>query len=680
LTSGHPTASVIREWLTLLAVCHTVVPERDRDDPDKIVYQAASPDEEALVKAVKALGFSFNARSPSSVTINALGKEEEYEILNVLEFNSTRKRMSVIVRTPTGAIKLYCKGADNVIYDRLAKDKQPFAAATEVHLKRFASDGLRTLCLGVAQLTEADYEAWSAIYKDASRAIFDRAGKIDAAAELVEKDLLLLGASAIEDKLQADVPKTISKLAQAGIKIWVLTGDKQETAINIGFSCKLLRHNMKLLICNEESISGVERWIEKHNQELGFNVSTFEEELGTLALVIDGGSLTFALDPRVADRWLRLARRCKAVICCRVSPLQKADIVRLVRRSTKAITLAIGDGANDVGMIQAAHVGVGISGQEGLQAARAADYAIGQFRFLQKLLLCHGNWSYRRISMLILYFFYKNFSLCMIELYYAFSNAFSGQVLYEKWMIASFNIMFTLFPPLAIGIFDQHLTKETLMAFPQLYKTGQNGTLFNVRTFWTWAANAWFHCTLAYFLVFQALATDVARKDGQTQGQWYVGCIVYAITVYTVTLKAAFVSNFWTWQVHTAIWGSLAIWTLFTLIYFTMWKQGVMGSMAAEVYGVSGQMYGSGVYWLLLILIPVISLFRDFVRCAFLDRCLHSRMPLVSHACSLEASMLRGAYGIPFGLYTTSYRCHRKIRPNAEGVGGLSVQLYAGSK
>ena len=537
------------------------------------------------------LGFSFNARSPSSVIINALGKEEEYQVLNVLEFNSTRKRMSVIVRSPAGVIKLYCKGADNVIYDRLSKGKQPFAAATEQHLKRFAGDGLRTLCLGVAQLTEEDYQAWSKIYHAASTAIVARAEKIDQAAELIEKNLLLLGASAIEDKLQADVPRTISKLADAGIKIWVLTGDKQETAINIGFSCQLLRHSMKLMVCNENSVQAVKAWIEKQNEENGFDRITFTEEVDTMALIIDGASLTHALSEEIAPAWLKLARRCKAVICCRVSPLQKADIVRLVRKSVKAITLAIGDGANDVGMIQAAHVGVGISGQEGLQAARAADYAIGQFRFLQKLLLCHGNWSYRRISLLILYFFYKNASLMLIELYFAMENAYSGQVLYEKWMIAAFNVFFTLFPPLAIGIFDQHLTKETLLAIPQLYRTGQRGKLFNTRTFWTWAGNAWFHCTLAYYLVFQAFKTCIAGKDGHTQGQWYIGSIVYAVVVYTVTFKAALVSNYWTVWLHVALWGSLGVWTLFTVVYFNMWKGGAFGNMAAEVYGVSGMMY-----------------------------------------------------------------------------------------
>ena len=612
LTSNHPTASVIREWLTLLAVCHTVVPERDREDPDKIVYQAASPDEEALVLAVKALGFSFNVRTPQGVIINALGAEEKYDVLNVLEFNSTRKRMSVIVRTPNGLIKLYCKGADTVIYERLKAGKQPYADVTQEHLKRFAADGLRTLCLAVAQLTEDQYQAWLKKYDEAAQSIVDRADKMDQAAELIEKDLFLLGATAIEDKLQVGVPECISKLAKAGIKIWVLTGDKQETAINIGYSCQLLKRKMKLLICNEYSVEDIRRWISKTNSEMGFKIQDKDEELETLALVIDGGSLLHALEPDVAEDWLRLARRCKAVICCRVSPKQKADVVRLVKESVKAITLAIGDGANDVGMIQAADVGVGISGQEGLQAARAADYAIGQFRFLSKLLLVHGNWSYRRITSLILYFFYKNLSLTLVELYFAFSNGFSGQIFFEKWMISSFNMFFTFMPPLVIGIFDQHVSKESLLQHPELYKSGQRGDHYNNTVFWTWTVNAFFHCTLLYFLTLEGMKTQVARKDGLVQGQWFIGSCCYAMVVYTVTLKAAMISRYWVKWTHLAIWGSLLVWVIFTLMYFNLYGAELFGTMAVEVYGLDFEMYTSLPYWLMLFLFPVTALFCDF--------------------------------------------------------------------
>eukprot|EP00050_Salpingoeca_kvevrii_P002287 m.190317 g.190317 ORF g.190317 m.190317 type:complete len:1160 (+) comp10581_c0_seq1:297-3776(+) len=606
LTSKHETASVIREWLTLLAVCHTVVPERDRSQADKIIYQAASPDEAALVKAVKQLGFSFNVRTPEGVTINALGQEEYYEVLNVLEFNSTRKRMSVIVRTPNGRIKLYCKGADSVIYERLSP-RSPFKTATSEHLKNFASDGLRTLCLAVAQLSEDQYQEWNKKYYEASTALVDRAQKLDEVAEMIEQNLLLLGATAIEDKLQDGVPETIRSLATAGIKIWVLTGDKQETAINIGYSCKLLTNKMTLLIMNHESDGECEDFIMEMLQRHA------RTDADSLALVIDGHALTHALSSRLANVWLKLAKLCKAVICCRVSPLQKAQIVRLVKYSDKAITLAIGDGANDVGMIQAAHVGVGISGQEGLQAARAADYSIGQFRFLKKLLLVHGNWSYRRVTLLILYSFYKNIALYLIELFFAMENGFSGQILFEQWNIAIYNVVFTLLPPLAIGIFEQHISAQSLMSVPQLYKSGQQGKIFNTRTFWWWILDAIFSACVLFWLPTIALTPAVTHEHGKVTGLWYNGAVVYSVVVVTVTLRAALITTFWTRFTHIAIWGSLLVWFIFSFVYFELWKTQAFAGVAHEVYGIDRMMYSSGAYWFLAMCIPIFVLFKDIV-------------------------------------------------------------------
>jgi len=616
LTGGHPTASIIREWLTLLAVCHTVVPERDENDKEKIVYQAASPDEAALVYAVKMLGFSFNARTPQKCFINALGKEECYEILNVLEFNSTRKRMSVIVRTPSGAIKLYCKGADSVIYERLNKAKQPFAKATEEHLKGFAADGLRTLCLAVAQLTEKQYSDWKAIYDEAATALVDRGAKIDDACELIEKDLFLLGATAIEDKLQIGVPECIRNLANAGIKIWVLTGDKQETAINIGYASKLLTNSMKLLICNLDDEMEVKRWIQQTKEENKLTDGK-DDVHENLALIIDGNSLTYALSDNVKDEWLELARQCKAVICCRVSPKQKADIVRLVKKSVNAITLAIGDGANDVGMIQEAHVGVGISGEEGLQAARAADYAIAQFKFLEKLLLVHGSWSFRRVTKLVLYYFYKNFSLTMMELLYAFSNGFSGQILFEEWMISGFNVIFTIAPPILIGVFEQHVSAESLLKVPELYKLGASGKLFSAKIFWMYMATSLFHCIILYYLTFAAFGTDVLHQNGQVSGHWVMGTAIFGMVVITSILKAALMVKHWTIFTKIGIWGSMTLFFLFLLIYCNFDTRGHKATMAHKVSGVDLQLYRSFAVWLSWLIFPCIALFGDFSYVAF---------------------------------------------------------------
>ncbi|KAJ3277529.1 hypothetical protein HK104_003219, partial [Borealophlyctis nickersoniae] len=246
----HPTGPIIREFVTLLGVCHTVIPETDESDPSIVTYQASSPDEAALVKGAQQLGVYFHTRRPKSVTIRADDRDLQYEVLNVCEFNSTRKRMSCIVRSPEGQIKLFIKGADTVILERLGPNNT-IVDTTTAHLEEYATEGLRTLCIAYRDIPEQEYQEWAKIYDKASNTINNRQTELDNAAELIEKDLILLGATAIEDKLQDGVPDAIATLAQAGIKIWVLTGDRQETAINIGFSCKLITPDMNLLVVNE---------------------------------------------------------------------------------------------------------------------------------------------------------------------------------------------------------------------------------------------------------------------------------------------------------------------------------------------------------------------------------------------------------------------------------------------
>eukprot|EP00794_Sanderia_malayensis_P006961 gene6961-7746_t len=615
---SHPSGSIIREFLTLLAVCHTVIPERDPNNPDNIIYQAASPDEGALVKGAKQLGFSFNVRTPTSVIINVLGQEEVYEILNVLEFNSTRKRMSVIVRTPTGQIKLYCKGADNVIYERLGKE-QNCADVTLEHLEEFAKDGLRTLCIGMAELSEDEYETWNKLYYQASTALDERDAKVDEAGEMIEKNLFLLGATAIEDKLQDGVPDSIALLSSANIKIWVLTGDKQETAINIGFSCKLLTEHLDLLICEGSNPTEVKGWLNDRIQD--HDITRFKPEkkkqlrnvkdFKNIALVVTGQVLQFALKSECRDFFLDLALVCRAVICCRVSPLQKSQVVTLVKQNVEsAITLAIGDGANDVSMIQAAHVGVGISGQEGLQAASASDYAIAQFRFLNKLLLVHGALSYQRLAKLILYSFYKNICLYVIELWFAFDNGFSGQILFDKWCIGLYNVLFTALPPLAIGLFDRTCSIKARLHCPRLYKNSQNADLFNSKVFWIWIGTAIYHSILLYYLPKLSFRQDVAFSDGTVVGQWFFGCIVYTCVVIAVCLKAALEIHAWTWLSHVAIWGSILSWFLFLVIYCTPF---LAIKIAPNMYALDTMLYSCSLFWLNLIAIPVITLFVDFL-------------------------------------------------------------------
>jgi phospholipid-translocating ATPase len=402
-----------------LALCHSVITERTPGDPPRIEFKAQSPDEAALVATARDCGFTVTGRSNDGIIVNYLGEEREYQVLNILEFNSTRKRMSSIVRMPDGRIMLYCKGADSIIYSRLKKGEQPeLRRTTAEHLEMFAREGLRTLCIAQKELDPEEYRKWNAEHELAAASVTDREDKLEEVADAIERDLTLIGGTAIEDRLQDGVPDTIALLAEAGIKLWVLTGDKVETAINIGFSCNLLGNDMDLIVLKTENddLDLAEDELDKHllsfgktgsDEELKAARKNHEPPAPTHALVIDGDTLKVVLDDRLRQKFLLLCKECKSVLCCRVSPAQKAAVVALVKTTLDVMTLSIGDGANDVAMIQEADVGVGIAGEEGRQAVMSSDYAIGQFRFLARLLLVHGRWDYKRMAECIANFFYK---------------------------------------------------------------------------------------------------------------------------------------------------------------------------------------------------------------------------------------------------------------------------------
>ncbi|XP_013765295.1 phospholipid-transporting ATPase FetA-like, partial [Pundamilia nyererei] len=301
----------------------------------------------------------------------------------------------------------------------------------------------------------------------------------------------LLGATAVEDKLQDGVPETIEQLAKADIKIWVLTGDKQETAENIGYSCNMLREEMKdVFVVSANTAEGVKEELQNARRKMcpeaaeeptviksreGLfwlkKTETMQDEKvdGDYGLIINGHSLAFALEKNLRLELLRTACMCQTVICCRVTPLQKAQVVQLVKKYKQAVTLAIGDGANDVSMIKVAHIGVGISGQEGMQAVLSSDYSFAQFRYLQRLLLVHGRWSYIRMCKFLGYFFYKNFTFTLVQFWYAFFCGFSAQTVYEDWFITFYNMVYTALPVLGMCLFDQDVNDRWSLYHPQLY-------------------------------------------------------------------------------------------------------------------------------------------------------------------------------------------------------------------
>jgi phospholipid-translocating ATPase len=579
-----------------IALCHTCLPERS--ESGDISFQASSPDELALVVAAQELGYLAYERNATKLTIKTFPNGptaepafEDYEIMDVIEFSSKRKRMSVVVRFPDRRICVMCKGADSVIMERLRlaslaaqkvveierrashrksmeaqhamarkssqversgsiasfarrsssvrpsvlrrtstgrivpihdevdswlnererdvevdaasansayytprpsaqfsrrssfagaehrnsmqsqREEEELVEETLVaddpttiercfqHVNDFATEGLRTLLYGHRFLDEAEYRDWKKIYHEATTSLVSRSELIEKAGELIEQQLELGGATAIEDKLQKGVPETIERLRRAGIKMWMLTGDKRETAINIGHSCRLIKDYSSVTTLDHEA----------GNVEQDITATVLAIQAGNTAhsvVVVDGQTLSIiTASDALKTLFLELAILADSVICCRASPSQKAGLVHAIRKRVGgSVTLAIGDGANDIAMIQEAHVGIGISGLEGLQASRVSDYSIAQFRFLAKLLLVHGRWNYTRTCKYTVGTFWKEMLFYLTQALYQRWAGYTGTSLYEPWSLSMFNTLFTSLPVIFLGIFEKDLLPATLLA------------------------------------------------------------------------------------------------------------------------------------------------------------------------------------------------------------------------
>ncbi|EMD38048.1 hypothetical protein CERSUDRAFT_113198 [Gelatoporia subvermispora B] len=637
-------------WTTL-ALCHTALVAVD-PETGALEYKAQSPDEAALVQAAADVGWVFRGRERDTLRLqNPFAQElEQFQLLHILEFNSARKRMSVVIRKmdeQDGKIYLLTKGADNVIFERLRAGDDELKKTTEQHLDMFAGEGLRTLTLAWKVIPEDVYEEWAEEYHHAITSLKNREDNVDAACEKLEQDLELLGATAIEDRLQDGVPETIADLKEAGIKIWVATGDKLETAIAIGHSTNLIQRDNNIIIVRGSGLKSV--WSQMYtavqdffptsgileeegvsedpttslpSPSMGYplhRVNTGVSDIvghnngerpGGFVLVIDGAALGSALDDeRSKYLLLRLAMQCEGVICCRVSPLQKALVVRLVKDGLGAMTLAIGDGANDVSMIQAADVGVGISGEEGLQAVNSSDYAIGQFRFLKRLLLVHGHWSYARNGNMIVNFFYKNIICIGVLWWFQIYCAWSSEYVMEYTYLLFWNTFWTIAPPIAMGLFDRIADDHVLMALPELYRPSREGKYFGMGLFLVYMFDGVVQSALVFFLTLYSYSTTSARRDG------------YDVYIYefstTMVFAAALASNLfnglniavWTgWVFFAVALGPVLLW-VYTLVYNAL----PPSELASDIYGNNHFLFQSPEFWFGMILTVVIAILPRYI-------------------------------------------------------------------
>jgi len=456
----------VRDALKSIALCHNVTPVIDNGN---LSYQASSPDEIALVKFAETVSLKLAQRDHHSITLqNPFDEMEEYEVLNIFPFTSESKRMGIIVKDKQSKqISFYMKGAD-VVMSKIVK----YNDWLDEECGNMAREGLRTLVFGKKDMREEDYDDFSRRYHDAKTTIKDRDFNVQKVIESIENELELLCLSGVEDKLQENVKPTLEMMANAGIRVWMLTGDKIETAKCIAISARLVQRGQQMFTFSV-----------KTKEEAVQHLNMFSQ-LSDTCLVIDGSSLQLCLD-NFKQEFLESACRAPCVVCCRCSPTQKAEIVKLIKEFKKAVTAAIGDGGNDVSMIQAAHVGVGIVGKEGMQASLAADFSITQFSHIGRLLLWHGRNSYKRSASLGQFIFHRGLIISFIQAVFSALFYFAAVAVYTGWLIVGYATVFTMAPVFSL-VMDEDVSSEIAFRFPELYKELQLGRDLTYKTFCVW--------------------------------------------------------------------------------------------------------------------------------------------------------------------------------------------------
>ncbi|KRX01550.1 P-type ATPase, cytoplasmic domain N [Pseudocohnilembus persalinus] len=557
---GEKEHEKVVETLQFLALCHTILVSREQnpdfpnDDTKKIArFNASSPDELALVNFAKFCGVEFvDKDQDDNYVINCLGEQQVHKILYTFEFDSDRKRQSVVTKnTKTGKITLLCKGADSVILKLSNKSQNSeIIPILEEHLNAYSVDGLRTLLLARREIPSQLFEDWVNRYKKAEEDLVngpDRKRELQAELEV---DLNPVAATAIEDQLQDEVGETIAALKEAGIKLWVLTGDKVETAINIGYSCKLLTEDMnqfEVQLSTEDAKNlkqgkiVVKQKLEEINEKLKSQEHLRNQKN---ALIITGDALIHGLEKEIAQTIIEITNHCDSVLCCRVSPKQKQEIVSLVKKNKPtSTTLAIGDGANDVNMITAAHVGVGIKGLEGYQASRASDYAIGEFKLLRRLLFVHGREAYRRNANLVCYNFYKNIVLVVPQFWYGWVNFFAGQTLYDSYIYQVYNVFYTSMPIMLYAVLDLEYSPSQLWQNKlNYYLPGLKHQTYNNFVFWKWFFLGIIQAGFVFLVCFYSINNNFVDDQGRTLSFWAGGQMVFGIVVVIVNLKILIIS------------------------------------------------------------------------------------------------------------------------------------------
>ena len=625
--SLEKTDELIEHFWTALSLCHTCSVEVNEEKEE---YICVSPDSIELVKAARAQGWKYEDSGNPDIKQISLGyndnnKRIKFEKKEIIEFSSDRKRETIIVKTPDNKIILYCKGADSIIEQRLSKKSdQEILKQCKHYVDKFSAQGLRTLFIAMKVISENEYNTFAKNLKEAQMSLDDKEKKVNEVCDTIEKNLYLIGTTIVEDKLQEKVPETIRDLRLAHIKVWMLTGDKMNTAYNIGLSCNLINRNMKIFnICGiepkkDEATLSIINQQEREQVILDF-AKQFALYKGTYnsmenpqygILVDEKALLTIGEEESIQKIFLDIAKDAVAVICCRVSPLQKSQVVKMMKNyNPNSKTLAIGDGGNDVSMIMEAHIGVGIYGEEGLRAVQNSDYAIGEFRFLHDLLFFHGRTNYIRNAQCIIYFFYKNFVFTFLQFVYGFYCNFTGQTIIDDWFITLFNLLFTSLPLGARALLD-HDVKPTdgeivNLMLPFLYFENRENPIFTVKNFFIGLVKGTFHSLINFFWVIYMMDESV-DKNGKMGGLWFCSVNLFTNILIIVSLELIIETKYHTWI-------NVVILLVITFISYIIFLVIVQQLTMFNSVGTVGVAFNSGRMWMNMIFVGGTCGIIDFI-------------------------------------------------------------------
>lgn len=553
----------VQDALLAIALAHNVTPAEENGQR---TLQAASPDEVALVKFAESVGVMLKERSMSTVVLNVPGDIElKFDILAEFPFTSAAKRMGIIVQNRvTRKVVLYVKGADTVMGKKVRYNDW-----LEEECGNLAREGLRTLVYAKRELTGQEYSIFAKRWQAARTSAMNRKEFMATVQEDIEQDMTLLALTGVEDKLQPNVRESLEKLRHAGIRIWMLTGDKVETATNIAISSRLAERTQGIF-----AITGM-----KSRNEASRALSRFRQKATTDVLVVDGTSLQVYLD-MFADEFIEVAAMAPAAVACRCSPTQKADIVGLLQSKLNKRVAAIGDGGNDVGMIQKAHAGIGIPGKEGMQASLAADFSITSFSHLTRLLLWHGRNSYRRSARLAQFVIHRGLIISIIQTVYCALFFYAAVSVYSGWILVGYATVFTMFPVFSL-ILDEDVTQEAASTYPELYKDLQKGRSLNLKTFLVWVFKSIYQGTM--IMVFSVYVL----WDDEYFTTLHLSAISFTALILTELLMVAFEVHRWHWMMIVAEMCSLVFYiaSIFVLQdsfdHMLMFQWGFLGRVIA---------------------------------------------------------------------------------------------------